>query len=177
MLTSLRTLCISSLLAFSSLAAKAQELPGAPVSTPTTTPNTPAVAPGEPLMMPSQLSGHFKEYLRQRYAADREARAVIHLYDRKQSGGALWLIFGGGFIAGISSQTGTKTSSSGTTTFTVTPAGYAFFALLFGAPGISKLTRFSNRRLYEALKEYDEQRALSPFVLKKLRPRDYQANY
>ena len=132
-----------------------------------------ADAPG-PLKRPGEVSGKYKDYLNQRYANSRDAKAVIHLFARKQTGGALWLGSGAVFIPWASSQTGTTRSNSGTTTFTITPLGYIAMFGLFGGVGIGKIARFGNTRLYEALMEYDNTKTFPGYVDNKLKDKDYK---
>ncbi len=131
----------------------------APVATPTTPPTSAEVAATTlaPLLAPKQLQearykeGKYRDYLIKRYPNDKEARAVIHLFSRKQRGGFLWLTAGAATIGLITTQTGTKTNDSGvTTTFEVTPLGYGILVGLFGGVGIGKLARFSDEKLYLA---------------------------
>jgi hypothetical protein len=152
-------------------------LPGAPVS-PAPTPALMAV-PAAPvaalpaLLRPADVKESYKTYLYQRYASDKEARAAIHLFARKQTGGGLWLGTGAVVLGVVASQTGTTTSSSGTTTFTVTPLGYGILVGLFGGVGLGKLLRFSNEKLFEALVEYDQQGHLPGRVVTRLKSKDY----
>lgn len=125
------------------------------------------------LLAPAAYSaGPYKAYLNKRYAQDAEARAVINLFSRKQTGGVLWLTTGTAVIGLIASQTGTKTTASGTTTHTVTPLGYGLLVGLFGGVGVGKLARFSNDKLYKALSEYDESRSLPAYVTQSIKPKD-----
>lgn len=126
-----------------------------------------------PLLSAAQhTGGSYKGYLYQRYATDQRARAVVHLFGRKQTGGIIWLSSGAAAITFVSSQTGTKTTDSGTTTLTVTPLGYLVLVGLFGGVGTGKLARFSNAKLYQTLAEYEKSRTLPPYVSKKLAKRD-----
>jgi hypothetical protein len=159
------------------LAARAQTtVPTAPPAT--TAPAvasvlTPAPADG-PLLMPAQVKGKYKDYLNQRYATDKEARAAVHMFNRKQAGGAIWLIGGGAVLGILTSQTGTTQSSTGTTTFTISPLGYVVFAGLPAAMAISKFARFNNGALYKMLAEYDKSHALPGYVMGKLSKSDYR---
>lgn len=158
-------------LVMATLAGRAQSAPSVTAASP-----VPATTPAAvlPLQLPSQVPGPYKEYLKQRYAGNKQALAVIHLFGRKQTGGLLWLLTGTGFISYVASQTGTTTNSSGTTTVTVTPIGYGLMLGLFGGVGIGKLTRFGNTRLYEALRDYDRTPDFSGFIMGKLKDKDYK---
>ncbi len=153
-------------------------LPGAPAATvtpaaaATTLSETPATLPA--LQRPNEVKESYKAYLYQRYAHDKEAKAAIHLFARKQTGGGLWLGTGAVAIAFVASQTGTKTTSSGTTTVNVTPLGYGILVGLFGGVGVGKLLRFSNDKLFETLLEYDQRGHLPNHVVNRLRTRDYK---
>ncbi|MCB2377283.1 hypothetical protein LGH70_06795 [Hymenobacter sp. BT635] len=128
-----------------------------------------------PLLRPNQLKGEkYKDYLNKRYADDKEARAVIHLFNRKHTGGVLWLLTGAGVVGFITSQTGTKTTSSGTTTVEVTPLGWGIVLGLFGGVGIGKLARFNNEKLYATLADYDASHAFTGTVMGKLKDKDYR---
>ncbi|PJJ61033.1 hypothetical protein [Hymenobacter chitinivorans] len=143
-----------------------------PAPTPTTTP-----APlTSPLLPPLQVTTEkYKDYLTKRYADDKEARAVIHLYSRKKTGGAIWLATGAGVIGLVASQTGTKSNGSGgTSTVTVTPLGYGLLLGIFGGIGIGKLARFGNEKLYRVLADYDQSHAFPGFVMEHLADKDYQ---
>ena len=165
--TLLRGCFTSAFIAGISLAGHAQS------ELPTTTSATPTVSPT--LLTPaSNTGGKYKDYLYKRYADDKEARAVIHLFARKQTGGVLWLTTGAASIGFISSKTGTTTDDSGTTTFEVTPLGYGMLVSLFGGVGAGKLSRFSNNKLYQALATYEQSRTFSSFVKKKLKDKDYK---
>ncbi|WP_210513598.1 hypothetical protein [Hymenobacter terricola] len=124
--------------------------------------------------MPDKVKGKYKDYLNQRYTTDKEARAAVHMFGRKQTGGAVWLVGGGAFLGILSSQTGTTTNGSGTTTFTISPLGYVVFIGLPVALAISKFSRFNNGELYEMLREYDKTHALPGYVVAKLSKSDYQ---
>ncbi|WP_375437991.1 hypothetical protein [uncultured Hymenobacter sp.] len=165
--TLLRGCFTTILIAGISLAGHAQsELPTTPSATPTTSSTllTPALNTG----------GKYKDYLYKRYSDDKEARAVIHLFARKQTGGVLWLSTGAAFIGFITTQTGTTTDASGTTTVEVTPLGYGMLVGLFGGVGAGKLSRFSNSNLYEALATYEQTRSFSGLIKKKLKDKDYK---
>jgi hypothetical protein len=143
------------------------EAPATPAATPgpTTTPATSAA-----LLKPDQVKGEpYKTYLYKRFAGDEQATKAIRLFARRQTGGAVWLGTGAGFIGFVASQTGTKTDpSGGTTTLTVTPVGWAVLVGLFGGVGIGKLARFSNENLYKALAEYEQQRAFPHYVARRI---------
>ena len=125
-------------------------------------------------MMPDQVQGKYKDYLNKRYATDKEARAAVHMFGRKQTGGAIWLIGGGAVLGFLTSQTGTTTDASGTRTFTISPLGYVVFAGLPAALAISKFSRFNNKELYKMLLEYEKTHALPGYVVGKLSKSDYQ---
>lgn len=140
-----------------SVTAQAQtQLPTQPVAPGTVVATSPAPASAG-LLRPTEVPGKYKEYLAQRYANDPAAQAIIKRYSHRQTGGALWLGAGVGAISYVASQTGTTTTSSGTTTVNVTPLGYGILVGLFGGVGVGKLVRFSNQRLFEALMTYDQQ--------------------
>ncbi|MFD1467554.1 hypothetical protein ACFQ48_04915 [Hymenobacter caeli] len=123
-------------------------------------------------MPPAQVPGNYKTYLYQRYAASKEATATIHLFARKQTGGALWLATGAAAIAFVASQTGTTTNGSGTTTVNVSLLGYGILLGLFGGVGVGKLARFTNGKLYQALLMYDQQKVLPNYITSRLKYRD-----
>lgn len=171
MLLATRVRLAAGVLTFCSLAAHAQTMPAAPVAPAAATTGVTAAAP---LLLPAQVPGKYKDYLNTRYAADKEARAAVHMFNRKQAGGAIWLIGGGAFLGALSSQTGTTRNGSGTTTLTISPLGYVVFIGLPIALAISKFTRFGNGELYKMLTEYDKSHALPGYVLGKLSKSDYQ---
>lgn len=162
-------------LSFCALSARAQ-------TTPATTPDAPVAAPAavaapavaDKLLQPIQVPGNYKEYLTKRYANDKEARAAIEMFARKRTGGALWLLGGGAVVGFIASQTGTRTTSSGTTTVTVSPLGYLIFGGVPLGIAISKFSRFSNQSLYKMLAGYDTTHQLPGYVLGRLNPGDYK---
>ena len=160
MLTPLRHWLLAASLGLFSIAAQAQTsapaLPGAPVAPAVA---APALA-GAGLLRPTEVPGKYKAYLEQRYAADVGAQELIKRYSHRQTGGALWLAAGVGAISFVASQTGTKTTSSGTTTVHVSPLGYGILLGLFGGVGVGKLTRFSNEKLFDALLIHDQQAGL-----------------
>ena len=128
-----------------------------------------------PLLRASEVSGQtYKTYLSQRYAADKEARAAIHLFARKQTGGLLWLLSGAAAIGFVASQTGTTTNSSGTTTVNVSPLGYGILVGLFGGVGLGKTLRFSNNKLFDALLAHDQSGGFPGYVSDRLRDKDYK---
>ncbi|TGE28134.1 hypothetical protein [Hymenobacter metallicola] len=138
-------------------------------------PASPAPTLPTPLLRPAQVTGgQYKDYLTKRYANDKEARAVVHLFGRKKTGGALWLATGAGVIVLVAAQTGSKTTSSGTTTTTVTPLGYGLLLGLFGSVGIGKLARFNNEKLYQCLEAYEKGHSFPDFVYDYLTEKDYQ---
>ncbi|MFC6222572.1 hypothetical protein ACFP2F_04905 [Hymenobacter artigasi] len=160
------------ILSLCTLAAHAQtEAPATPLAPAPPVATTPAV---EPLLMPAQVKGKYKDYLNKRYASDKEARAAVHMFGRKQTGGAVWLVGGGAVLGLLSAQTGTTRTNTGTTTFTISPLGYVVFAGLPTALAISKFTRFSNGELYKMLLEYDKSHSLPGYVIGKLSKSDYQ---
>jgi hypothetical protein len=173
----LSSLCLGSTVA---LAQTPAMLPGAPIApAPSAAGVSGAVGAGAPaalpaLLRPSEVKESYKNYLYQRYANDKEARAAVHLFSRKQVGGGIWLGTGAVVIGFIASQTGTTTSSSGTTTFNVTPLGYGVLVGLFGGVGAGKLLRFNNEKLFEALMEYDQQGHLPSRVVNRLKSKDYR---
>ncbi|MGY2132144.1 hypothetical protein ACW9KT_07940 [Hymenobacter sp. HD11105] len=133
----------------------------------------------DPLMPPTELKGgsykdgKYREYLLKHYPNDKEARAVIHLFSRKQRGGFVWLTAGAATIGLIATQTGTTTHDSGVAyTFEVTPLGYGLLVGLFGGVGIGKLSRFSNNKLYQTLSAYDQTKTLPVYVQKRLTKKD-----
>ena len=148
-------------------AASAQTaLPAAPATAP--------AAPG-PLLAPGAATGmSYKKYLYQRYADDKEAKAVIHAYARRQTGGLLWLLTGAATIGFITTQTGTTVDNTGTRTTTVTPLGYGILIGLFGGVGIGKLVRFNNGTLYKVLADYDQTHAFSGEALARVKEKDYR---
>ncbi|TGE23909.1 hypothetical protein E5K00_01455 [Hymenobacter aquaticus] len=141
-----------------------------------TGPAAPSVATrATPLLRPAQVKGQkYKDYLYQRYADDKEARAVVHLFSRKHTGGVVWLLTGAGVIGAVASQTGTKTTDSGTTTVEVTPLGWGLLFGVFGGVGIGKLARFNNEKLYAALVDYDLSHAFPGAIMGKLKDKDYR---
>jgi hypothetical protein len=169
---SLRTFIAAGIIGIAPLAVLAQTAPASPsaVSTPAT-----AVLAETPLLKPDQVKGEkYKAYLYKRYATDKEARAAIHLFARKQTGGALWLTTGAAFISYITAISGTTRTESGTRTVTITPLGYVAFTGLFGGVGIGKLARFNNGKLYEALLDFEKTRSFPGYVVAKLKDKDYK---
>lgn len=135
---------------------------------------TARVAPPSALAPPDQVAGTYKAYLYQRYATDQEARGVVQLFSRKQTGGMLWLLGGTTVTVYVASQTGAHVSNSGTYTFTVSPLGYGILVGLTAGLGGGKLLRFNNQRLYEALRDYEQGGRFPTYVEQKLRPRDFK---
>lgn len=171
MVSSLRNWLVAAVLSCWALLAQAQaQLPTLPLP-PTTAPAVaaPVASPPAALLPPTGVPGNYKDYLYQRYATDKKACAVIRLFKRRQTGGAVWLSTGVVAISVIASQTGTNTTSSGTTTFTVSPLGYAALVGLFGGVGVGKLGRFSNQKLYQALAEYDRNGVFPYYVTSRIK--------
>ena len=134
----------------------------------------PAAVVLPPLQSPAQTPGKYRDYLMQRYANDREASAAVHMFGRKQTGGALWLGGGAAFLGFAASQTGTTRSNSGTTTFTISPFGYLVLIGLPAGIAIGKFSRFNNNKLYQVLRDYDQTHALPGYVIAKLGQSDYR---
>jgi hypothetical protein len=182
---SLQTLLVAGLLQTAVISVQAQtappvqpappaqsEAPAAPV---TAAPAASAAPTAETLLAPALVKGKYKEYLNKRYAADKEARATIHMFGRKQTGGALWLVGGAAFLGFVTSQTGTTTTSSGgTRTATVSPLGYVIFTVLPAGIAIGKFTRFNNGELYKVLLDYDKTHTFPSYVVAKMSKADYQ---
>ncbi|MDB5235505.1 MAG: hypothetical protein JWR44_2498 [Hymenobacter sp.] len=172
---SLRVYLLASFCGLAAVPARAQTTP--PPVPPSTTP-APAVASAPAgnamLLPPDQVKTKYKIYLNQRYVGDKEALAAIHMFGRKQTGGALWLLGGASFLGYIASQTGTKTTGSGTTTVTVSPLGYVVFTVLPAGIAIGKFSRFSNGELFKVLQEYDKNHSFPGYVTAKLGKSDYQ---
>lgn len=166
-------------LAFCALSTSAQTTaPAAPIAPAPTVPVTPVAAPATPLdaklLPPVLVMGKYKSYLNKRYADDKEARAVIHLYTRKSNSGFFWLLGGGAFVGFILSQTGTTVSSKGTTTNTVTPLGYAIAGGVPAIIAIVKFSRFGNEELYKTLVEYENTHAMPRKVAAQIKDSDYK---
>ena len=125
------------------------------------------------LLSPKFAPSDYQNYLKQRYANDREALAVIHLFGRKKAGGFIWSGVGTSFLLLIATQSGTNTTSSGGTyPVTVSPVGYIAFVGLPFFVGISKLARFNTQALYNALLEFDKTGTVPGYVATRLRDRD-----
>ena len=140
---------------------------------------TPSVAPNAgtatPLLPSAQVKGAYKDYLRQRYARDREALAIVHLFQRKQRGGLIWMGVMGGLMGFAAANSGTTTNPDGSvSTFTVTPLGWFVQAGLFFGVGLRKEIRFSNGVLYQTLTSHDNRQPVPGYVENKLREKDYQ---
>lgn len=175
---SLRIYLFAGLFEIAAVSARAQGTTPVP-STPSSPEPAVAIVPAPTavaeLMPPTQVKTKYKDYLTQRYAGDKEALATIHMFGRKQTGGALWLGGGAAFLAYITSQTGTKeTSGGGTTTVTVSPLGYVIFTALPAGIAIGKFSRFSNTELYKVLQGYDKTHTFPGYVTAKLGKSDYQ---
>jgi hypothetical protein len=121
------------------------------------------------------VPGKYSTYLYQRYAQDREALAVTHLFGRKKRGGLLWLGTGALSIGWLASQTGTRETDGGTRTVTVSPAGWGLLVGLFGGVGFGKIGRFSNVRLYHLMQAHDQNYPFPNYVRKRIRDRDYES--
>lgn len=178
---SLRLYLFAGLSGLASVSVRAQTAPPTtPVPAPAAVPATaPAATAGTPvgtglLLPPSLVKTKYKVYLNQRYAGDKEALAAIHMFGRKQTGGALWLAGGATFLGILTSQTGTRTSGSGTTTFTVSPLGYVVFTALPAGIALGKFSRFGNGELYKLLLDYDKSHSFPGYVTGKLSKSDYQ---
>lgn len=182
MLFSTRVRLAVGTLSFCALSAQAQTTvpattaaPAAAVPTPaaTTAPATSGV-PDAKLLPPTLVPGNYKTYLNKRYADDKEARAAIHLYSRKSTSGAFWLLGGGAFVGFIASQTGTTVSSTGTRTNTVTPLGYAIAGGIPAIIAIVRFSRYGNDALYKILAEYDNTHMLPGKVVSSIKKSDYK---
>lgn len=138
-------------------------------------PAGPVAAPASQLLPPSQVQENYKDYLYQRYAADRKALAAVRLFRKRQTGGAIFLAVGGAMVGTLVGISGThNTGNNGQVTVTVSPLAYVLYPGPFVGVGIGKLSRFSDRRLYEALDGYDRTGTLPNYVQGRLRERDYQ---
>lgn len=170
---SVRFYLFAGLCEVATLTTRAQTAPPTPTpATPAAT--TEAVLPATPLLAPDQVKEKYKAYLNKRYAGDKEALAAIHMFGRKQTGGALWLLGGASFLGFVASQTGTKHTSSGTVTTEVSPLGYVIFTALPAGIAIGKFSRFSNGELYKVLSGYDKTHTFPGYVTAKLGRSDYQ---
>ena len=151
------------------------EGPATPTTTATQSPTTVSAASALGVLLSPQLvQGNYKDYLMKRYADDKEARAVVHMFGRKQTGGALWLGGGAAFMAFLTSQTGTTTSGTGTRTLTISPLGYVVFIGLPAVLGINKLSRFGKGSLFKLFTEYDKTHAFPSFVSARVHQGDYK---
>ncbi|RZK97518.1 MAG: hypothetical protein EOO62_27885 [Hymenobacter sp.] len=159
-------LLVVTLTLFTSAASLAQTaLPAAPA----------APAPMERLLPPGQVKEKYKDYLYQRYASDRKALAAVQLFRKRQTGGAIFMAVGGALLGTLIGVQGTHSSSNGgQVTVTVSPLAYIIYPGPFIGVGIGKLSRFSDRRLYEALDGYDRTGTLPNYVQGRLHERDYQ---
>ena len=173
MLLSTRVRLAVGALSFCALSAQSQTTPPATPAEPAATPATAAPADAK-LLPPTLVPGKYKAYLNKRYADDKEARAVVHLYARKSTSGVLWLLGGGALVGFIASQTGTTVSSSGTTTTTVTPLGYAIAGGVPAIIAIVRLSRYGNEALYKSLAEYDNTHTVPAKVAARIRKSDYK---
>lgn len=180
MMFSTHTRILAAAFSLCTLAAHAQTTP-APTAVPVLA--APATAPvittsieatTAPLLTPAQVPGKYRDYLNKRYAADKEARAAVHMFGRKQTGGALWLLGGGALVGYAASQAGTTSSGTGTRTVTITPLGYLIFGGLPAGIAIGKFSRFGKGELYKMLQEYDKTHVLPGYVVTKLGKSDYQ---
>lgn len=164
-----------------SFAARAQTapVPASPAVPPTPAapaPQSPATDPSYGVLLSPKLGpSNYKDYLLKRYADDKEARAVIHMFGRKQLGGALWLGGGAAFNAFLATQTGTTTTSNGgSRTLTISPVGYVVFIGLPAILGINKLTRFSKGSLFNVLTDYEKTHTFPRFVSARVHKGDYK---
>ncbi|MGI4833126.1 MAG: hypothetical protein ACRYFK_06650 [Janthinobacterium lividum] len=144
-----------------------------------TLPAAPAALPAAPaapssLLPPGQMQEKYKAYLYQHYAADRKALAVVRLFARRQTGGAIFLAVGASLLSTLAAVSGTHDSGTGQVTVQVSPLAYVLYPGPFVGVGIGKLSRFSNRRLYEALDSYDHTGILPNYVQGRLHEHDYQ---
>ena len=186
MVLSTRIRVASIVLSLCTLSARAQTTPTTPTEAPAatappapaaaTTPTVIAAAPltSATLLPPTSVPGNYTSYLVIRYVADKEARAAIHMFGRKRTGGTFWILGGGALVGYLALQAGTKTTSTGTYTVTVSPLAYLIYGGVPTGIGICKLTRFSNVELYKMLLEYDKAHALPGYVIGKLNKSDYQ---
>lgn len=132
------------------------------------------VVASTPLLSPGNVPGKYKTYLYQRFAHDKEACAVTHLFARKQRGGIIWLVTGAGAITWLASKSGTHETANGTTTVKVSPIGWGLLVGLFGGVGIGKVARFGNDRLYKLMQQHEQNFPFPYDVTKRLRDRDYE---
>lgn len=164
------------MLSFTALAqtTPAPATPEAPTATPA--PAATSVVPSAGVLLSPKLGpSNYKDYLLKRYADDKEARAVVHMFGRKQLGGGLWLGGGAAFNAFLATQTGTTTTSSGgSRTLTISPVGYVVFIGLPAILGINKLTRFSKGSLFNVLTDYEKTHTFPRFVSARVHAGDYK---
>ena len=115
-----------------------------------------------------------KQRLRGQYLSNDTAQAIINLYSRRQAGGASWMVAGALSAlriatAGNNSQTvgngyvvQDNSSNTGVVFLVATPfLGY----------GLSKILRFSNGNLEQALTAYTTGQHLPKSLRRKLKPR------
>lgn len=163
------------ILSLCGLSAQAQNTPPPTAPAATTTPPVASLATPAELLPPTKVSGRYSDYLMTRYANDKEARAAIHMFGRKTTGGGIWLGAGAVFTTLILTQTGThKTSSGGSYTVTVSPLGYVAFIGLPLVLGINKLSRFGNQSLYKVLQDYDKTQTFPRYVAARIHGKDYK---
>jgi len=129
--------------------------------------------PATPLLPPTEVSGPYRDYLSARYAADERALAVMRLFERRQRGGCLWLA--GGAVGGVGGLLlGSRTYRlSDSSTITLQASTVALLVATLAAPplavGAGKLARFSNGRLYAALRTYEAGQPLPKYVARRVR--------
>lgn len=149
-----------------------QAAPTPPVAQPTAAVTTASAS--SVLLSPQLVQGNYKDYLMKRYADNKEARAVVHMFGRKQVGGGLWLGGGAAFMAFLTSQTGTTSTSTGTRTLTISPLGYVIFIGLPAVLGINKLSRFGKGSLFKVFTDYDQTHTFPRFVSARVHQGDYR---
>jgi hypothetical protein len=126
--------------------------------------------------VPGSESKHetFKQHLRAQYLPSDTAQALINLYSRRQAGGASW-IFSSALAAArlATSSGGTTTTSNGYVVQDNSSNVGAIF--LIATPimgyGVSKLARFSNKKLETILTAYAAGQGLPRSTRRKLKPR------
>lgn len=116
----------------------------------------------------------FKQHLRAQYLHNDTAQALITLYSRRQAGGASWIFSSVLAAARLATSGGSSTTTGGGYVVqdnSSNMGGVFLVTMPVVGYGVSKLARFSNKKLQTSLTAYASGQPLPRSTRRKLKPR------